>query len=254
MRPDLIADLYEKEENYWWHVCKRELVLSILENVGFETSPAGTRVGVDIGCGTGYTAKVLDSHWRTVGVDISADSLRFCQRRGLKRVSLVDMTRLSLPFKADSFDFILALDVIEHLEDDFHALRECQRVLKAGGVLIITVPAFMALWSPWDEALGHKRRYTANSFLAVVEKTGLATRRISYMFLFVFPAAVIIRQLKRWVRSEAASYPTDFIPIPKFLNRALVQIGRLERWLITSLELKLPFGLSVLAVMQKPST
>ena len=66
-----------------------------------------------------------------VGVDVSGAALQFCQGRGLRRLCQVDMTAFSLPFKSDSFDLVLALDVIEHVDNDIHALTECRRILKA---------------------------------------------------------------------------------------------------------------------------
>lgn len=251
MRPDLITDLYEKEKNYWWNVSKREMVFSLVHDLRLKQDQGIAGLGVDIGCGAGYTAKVFESHWRMVGVDISGDSLQLCQRRGLKRLCHIDMTGFSLPFKTDSFDFVLALDVIEHIEDDIHALAECRRILKTGGLLIVTVPAFMALWSPWDEALGHRRRYTASGLAKTIQQAGLSIKKLTYMFFFIFPPAVLIRAIKRLIQRDAMSYSSDFILIPGVLNKLLVQTGRLERWLTAKLNFRFPFGLSVISVMTK---
>ena len=253
MRPDLIADLYEKEQNYWWNISKREMVLSLVHDMSLKENQKGMGVGVDIGCGGGYTAKVFESNCRMVGVDVSGAALQFCQGRGLRRLCQVDMTAFSLPFKSDSFDLVLALDVIEHVDDDIHALTECRRILKAGGLLIVTVPAFMVLWSPWDEALGHRRRYTASGLAKASQQAGLSVKKLTYMFFFVFPIAVMVRRVKRLFQRDAMSYSSDFIPIPRILNSLLIQIGRLEQWIISKLNFNLPFGLSVVSVQQKNS-
>ncbi|HEU4344190.1 MAG TPA: class I SAM-dependent methyltransferase [Candidatus Binatia bacterium] len=253
MRADLYRDLYEKETAYWWHVCKRETVLSLLRS----TAPTARRLnrrGLDIGCGTGYTASVLDSEWHMTGIDLSPESLDLCHKRGLNRLCRVDLTHFVLPFKTASMDLVLALDVIEHIEDDSRALAECNRILKEGGLLIVTVPAYMALWSPWDEALGHKRRYTTSTLIAAANKSGLCVKRISYFFLCVLPAAIVVRQFKRLLMREAGNYSTDFIPVPRWLNTVLVHIGRLERWFIDRFDSSLPFGLSVISVLEKPSS
>jgi len=253
MRPDLIADLYEKEQNYWWNISKREMVLSLVHDMSLKENQKGMGVGVDIGCGGGYTAKVFESNCRMVGVDVSGAALQFCQGRGLRRLCQVDMTAFSLPFKSDSFDLVLALDVIEHVDDDIHALTECRRILKAGGLLIVTVPAFMVLWSPWDEALGHRRRYTASGLAKASQQAGLSVKKLTYMFFFVFPIAVLVRRVKRLFQRDAMTYSSDFIPIPRILNSLLIQIGRLEQWIISKLNFNLPFGLSVVSVQQKNS-
>jgi SAM-dependent methyltransferase len=161
------------------------------------------------------------------------------------------MTNLSLPFKNNSFDLVLALDVIEHIDDDVHALTECRRILRPGGLIIVTVPAFMWLWSPWDEALGHRRRYTAFMLTEAMRRAGLAVHKMTYTFFFVFPIAVLVRGIKRLIQKSASYYSSDFIPIPGILNRALIQVGRLERWIITKLNCSLPFGLSVISCATK---
>jgi SAM-dependent methyltransferase len=248
MRPDLITDLYEKEATYWWNVSKREMVLSLLRSVGGLKEPG---LALDIGCGGGYTAWVFESYHKMVGVDVSAEALKLCLRRGLRRLCQVDLANFLLPFKSDSFDVVLALDVIEHLDDDLGALMECRRILKPGGVLILTVPAFMWLWSPWDEALGHKRRYTALSLSKTIQEAGLSMKELTYMFFFVFPMAVFIRGMKRLFQKDPMTYSSDFLPIPGVLNNLFIRIGRLEQWIITKFNLDLPFGLSVISVAVK---
>jgi len=248
MRPDLITDLYEKEATYWWNISKREMVLSLLRSGGSLKDPG---VAIDIGCGGGYTAWVLESYHKTVGVDVSAEALKLCLHRGLRRLCQVDMASFLLPFKSDSFDLVMALDVIEHVDDDLQALTECRRILKAGGSLVLTVPAFMWLWSPWDEALGHRRRYTASGLAQVIHRAGFSVKKLTYMFFFIFPLAVLIRRVKKIFQKDAVHYPSDFIPIPKILNTGLIHAGRLEQRMITNLNLNLPFGLSVISLATK---
>lgn len=251
MRPDLIADLFEKEGTYWWNVAKREIVLALANTVAGQPDRSTLAIGVDIGCGPGFTTKVFECNWRMVGADISRDALDFCKSRGLRNLCRIDMTDFSLPFKTNSIDLVLALDIIEHVEDDIHALAECYRILKAGGLLIITVPAFMALWSPWDESLGHKRRYTSPQLLYALRKVGFGVARSTYIFFFVFPAAILIRRVKGFFQKDARTYSSDFIPLPGIINRFLIGVGHLEQWMTTKLNFRFPFGLSVISVARK---
>jgi len=251
MRPDLIRELFEKETTYWWNVSKREMVISLVRDMVRNQQPGNGRIAVDIGCGTGFTAITLQSHYPTVGVDVSREALQFCKRRGLKRLCQINQECFPLPFKTGTFDLVLALDVIEHIEDDLRTLTECCRILKGGGSLIVTVPAFMTLWSPWDEALGHRRRYTVSMLAERIQQAGLTTRRITYMFFFIFPIALLIRGTKKLIQRDAVTYSSDFIPLPKILNRFLILVGGLERWITTKLKLKLPLGLSVICVTTK---
>jgi len=251
MRPDLLTDLFKKEEIYWWNVCKREMVLSLLGSMGLPESRGKLGRGIDLGCGGGYTAKHFESNWLMVGADVSRDALWLSKKRGVRNLCQIDLTEFSLPFKTGLFDLVLALDVIEHVEDDTHALAECHRVLKGGGLLIVTVPAFMALWGPWDEALGHRRRYTAYGLSQAAQEAGLSIARLTYIFCFIFPAAASIRLLKKLLQKEAAQYSTDFIQLPAMANGLLIWIGRLEQFLVSRLHLSLPFGLSVISAMRK---
>ena len=99
----------------------------------------------------------------------------------------------TLPFADDQFDLIALLDTVEHIADELAVLQECQRVLKPGGRLIVTVPAFMWLWSYNDEINDHERRYTAPELQMKLELTGLRVRRISYNNFFLFPLIAGIR-------------------------------------------------------------
>jgi SAM-dependent methyltransferase len=144
---------------------------------------------------------------------------------------------------------VLALDVIEHIENDVHALAECRRILKQGGLLIVTVPAFMLLWSPWDDALGHKRRYTISGLIAAANNSGLTVIKISYFFLLIVPAVIAVRLLKCLFTRAPRNYSTDFISVPHWLNKTLIYAGRVERWFIG--RTSLPFGLSIISVLQK---
>lgn len=254
MRKDLIADLFEKEETYWWNLNKREMVSCLLKSLGYLKESQEEAIAADIGCGAGYTAKVFESRYRMVGIDVSREALQLCRRRGLKHLCQMDTKSFLLPFKSDTFDLVLALDVIEHLEDDTEALKECHRILRTEGHLIVTAPAFMALWSPWDEALGHRRRYTARDLATTANKAGLHIDRLTYMFFFVFPLAVVVRCVKRALHRDPAHYSSDFIPIPKLLNQSLIWVGRVEQWILTKLQRNLPMGLSVISIMTKRET
>jgi SAM-dependent methyltransferase len=78
------------------------------------------------------------------------------------------------------FDAILYVDVLEHVSDDAAELRAAARLLRAGGVLIVLAPAHAWLYSPFDRAIGHHRRYTRRSLERVVPP-GL--RRLALRYL-----------------------------------------------------------------------
>ncbi len=156
----------------------------------------------------------------------------------------------ALPVDDDSVDVIVAADILEHLDDDLAALAEFRRTLKPGGHAVIAVPAYQALWSEHDVALMHRRRrYVAQELRRRVEQAGLRPVVLTYALSFLLPMA-LTRLLRR--KPPATGTPqAQLIPVPAVLNAALIRFQRLETRLLRWV--RLPWGLTVLAVVQKPT-
>ena len=253
MRHDLYEDLYVKEQDYWWHVGKRAIVYSLLRRYLPRNKTPEQRLALDLGCGAGLNLDHLAQYAAPVGTDFSEEALRFCRARGHVRLCKADAA--ALPFHDQQFDIITALDVIEHLDDDFDALVELRRTLRPGGLLIVSVPAYPVLWSYWDDILGHRRRYTVTSMREVVTRAGLTVRKVSYSNALILAPTVGVRILKS-LRQRAAersgdgSDPeTDFMPVPNWLNKLLT---RYYYWEARTLRRRnFPLGLSVICVAQR---
>ncbi len=110
----------------------------------------GAGAVLEIGPGLRPTAPVATSTF----IDASTHALRSLAARGATTAAVEG----ALPFSDDSFDAVLAFEVIEHVEDDTGLLGEMARVSRPGGVLILSTPVHATLWSPLDEACGHIRR------------------------------------------------------------------------------------------------
>lgn len=253
MRHDLYEDLYIKEQDYWWHVGKRAIVYSLLDRYLPKGKTKEERRALDLGCGAGLNLDHLAEYAQPVGTDFSEEALRFCLARGHKMLCKADAAHL--PFGDREFNIITALDVVEHLDDDLVALTELKRTMRRGGLLIVSVPAYPALWSYWDDILGHRRRYTVPAMRRVVEQAGLRVRKASYSNTAILAPTVAVRVLKS-VRQQAAgrsgdgSDPeTDFMPVPSIVNQALIKYYEWEA--STLARRKLPFGLSVVCVAQR---
>lgn len=237
--------MFQLEDTYWWFVGRRSLAVQLMELYG---EPGNAKPpALDIGCGTGAATSSLARRWRVAGVDMNGGALTYSRSRGLSRLVLGD--GIALPFANDSYDGAMGLDVFEHIEDDLAAFRECFRVLRPGGVLVLSVPAFRALWGPHDVALHHFRRYRRAEVGRKLELAGFQVERLSYSVFFLFPLVLVSRVLEKLrTGPPRASLPG----VPEWLNRRLIALQNLEAGLIAGRNIDLPWGSSVVAVARKP--
>jgi SAM-dependent methyltransferase len=235
--------LDEIEEDHWWFVGKRMILRALLRDL-----PNGSKL-LDLGCGTGGVLRDWMDRSVCVGVDRSGLALAICARRGFDTLARADLTRL--PFRQESFDAVLLIDVIEHLDDDVAFLRSAAELVGPGARVVISVPAFQMLWSQHDVTFQHRRRYRASQLERVVRSAGLEPERITYTNALLFPVAAIWRVLSYRLGAGRFAPKHDFWPIPRWLNAILVQIYRLESWLLA--RANLPVGVSVVCIARRPA-
>ena len=254
MRQDLYEDLYSKENSHWWHVGKRSIVYGLLNRYLPGNGSKDGRMALDLGCGTGQNLEHLEEYATATGTDYFEEALRFCRERGHTMLARADA--VDLPFADRTFDIATALDVIEHLDDDYAALKEMWRVMRPGGILIVSVPAYRFLWTYWDDILGHRRRYTTQMLREVSRRAGFRVRKVSYSNALTLAPAMVVRVSKSLMYKAAARQgkprnpETDFVTLPAPINTALIKYYRLESRVLK--RGRLPFGLSVVAVLQRP--
>ena len=248
MKHEEYERMYRFEDRYWWFIARRHLITSLLER---HYARDGQCRILDIGCGTGAMLDELRPFGSVVGADFSPEALQFCVTRGAPAdLARADVRRL--PFADASFDVVTAMDIVEHIDDDKAACSEIFRVLKPGGRLFVTVPAFPSLWSEHDEALHHFRRYTAPRLKDLFQRVGLQVGKISYTVTTLFPPIWAYRQIsnllpKKRVEGEKKANLVNFAgPV----NAALLSLSQWETRLVQTLNL--PFGVSVVCVAQKP--
>lgn len=250
MEPSFYETYYRHENSHWWFRWRYELITGLVGAL----NPSPTFRILDAGCGTGQMLRHLTRFGHAVGVDSSPEAIHFAASRDVDRLVLGSI--FDLPFAPDSFDCVLSLDVIEHVDDDRELVRALYSVVKPGGHLIVTVPAFQALWSEHDEVNWHKRRYRSSQLEQLLHETGLEIERMTYCNTFLFGPILAARKLKnlknRFVprRDRAALPDSDLNELPKPLNEALVWLMRAERRLMRRRDL--PFGVSLLAIARKP--
>jgi SAM-dependent methyltransferase len=153
-----------------------------------------------------------------------------------------------LPFRDQAFGTITALDVIEHVADDRGLLREMYRVLRPGGLLLLTVPAYQFLWSRHDEFNHHQRRYRRRGLRALVRGADFRILKLSYYNTILFPAAVARKAMMRFERGDRPASHLDTVPAP--VNTVLRAILTLEEPLVARWDL--PFGASIICAARRP--
>jgi ubiquinone/menaquinone biosynthesis C-methylase UbiE len=231
------------QEHHWWWRGMRHLYCAALAHY---SQPNPNQTIVDIGCGFGANLPVLNPLGRVVGVDVSLDALRAIAQR--PALGLVQAEADALPFRADTFDIVALLAIIEHAEDDDRVLSESWRVARRGGLQILLTSAFMLLWSHHDEANQHKRRYRTGQMNRLLRAAGWIPVRTSYVNVIVFPAAALIRFIQRHQRIPENSSEYDMGPDLGPLNRVLEGLLTLETWIITHTRLPLPFGVDLFSI------
>jgi SAM-dependent methyltransferase len=239
---DRMERLQRMEENHFWFRGRRMLVESWLPTYGSEH----VRKVVDIGCGTGYNlATLIAKGYQGVGIDLSSHGLRIARSR-LPAGTLVQGDGEELPFRSSTFDAVIALDVLEHV-DDGRALAEAFRVLRPGGLVVITVPAWAFLYGHRDRAAGHRRRYSRRHLCDLLVNSGFEVIEAQYYMSLLFPFLAVARLLlgfsRRW--RDAEDMP------PGIINAVLYGIVKVEvktkRWF------RMPWGSTVAAIARRPA-
>ncbi|MGI8868237.1 MAG: class I SAM-dependent methyltransferase [Mycobacteriales bacterium] len=154
----------------------------------------------------------------------------------------VDVIKVALPGHIDvgeRVETVVAMNVLEHIEDDVAALRSLSDALVPGGRIVLWVPAYQALYGEFDRKVGHFRRYTPKTMRAVVDAAGLNIQEIRPINL--------LGGIAWWlaVRRKGVGAPN-----PKLVwlyDRLVVPAGRAVERLARP-----PFGQSVVCVARKP--
>lgn len=204
---------------------------------------------LEVGCGTGYVLSGVAEAFpqaRLVGSEIFVAGLHHAASR-LPNATLVQMDARRIPY-VDEFDVAMALDVIEHIEEDEQVLGQLFQAVKPGGGILISVPQHEWLWSQADEYACHVRRYTEKDIREKVKAAGFVIERSTSFVALLLPLMVASRVLKR--RSEQYD-PRQEFEIPRVVNLLLEYVLRLERHLI-KLGISFPVGGSRLMVARKP--
>jgi len=217
MTRDLEAHLQrqiDRSTDFFWHRLRWDVVSGYL--------PGGTFQLVDIGAGAGVLGHFL-------GRDRPEARYRFIEpitslEQHLEKIYGADANTAGKT-SFEGIGYVTLLDVLEHQEDDRAFLEDLASKMRPGALLLMTVPALQRLWSGWDVALGHHRRYSRESLLEVLDGLPFEMIEASYLFPELVPAAKVRSMRRKAVEGEVEE-STAFPDLPAPLNGLLYRIGR----------------------------
>ena len=183
------SELYQIESGHFWFQYRNRLILWALKTF----FPSARNV-LEIGCGTGFVITEIQRQCPDLaisGSDLYLEGLNFASER-VPDADFYQMDACRLPF-LNEFDLILALDILEHIEDDQKALVEIHRALNENGGIILTVPQHKWLWSMQDVKSFHKRRYSRRELKERMSSCGFNVVHLSSFISFLLPMMIISR-------------------------------------------------------------
>jgi Methyltransferase domain len=222
----------EHSRRFFWHRLRWHAVSRYLpRGVPFRL--------VDVGAGAGLLGEYLAEDFPLASYGF-VEPLRSLEIQLEARFGGEANARDARRYRAE---FVTLLDVLEHQKDDRAFVADLVARMQPGAMLILTVPALRRLWSHWDAALGHFRRYDREALRAVLSGVSVETVSVDYLFPEMLAPALVRKRAKAGIVEGRAEFPD----LPRPLNAALVGIGRVTlrgqgRW---------PAGTSILAVARR---
>ena len=157
------------------------------------------------------------------------------------------MDARSIPY-VEEFDVVGAFDVVEHIDDDKRALSQMRAALRKGGILILSVPQHMFLWSEYDTIGHHYRRYSKVELHEKLESVGFSIVDSTSFNSVLLPLMLLSRLLKRKKGQKADAL--DEMRIAPLLNSILTLLLVFE-FALTRVGIRWPFGGSRILVAKK---
>lgn len=253
--PAFFDTLSRIEERHFWFRARNNLIGAVCKRLGQRFRP-GYRM-LEVGCGAGNVLRMLDktcSRGTVYGMDLFGEGLGYAKQRSHAHLLQGDMR--AAPFR-EAFDIIGLFDVLEHLPNDRQILSDLHGMLAEGGYLILSVPASQSLWSYFDDAAHHCRRYEAVELQDKLVAAGYRVLHCTPFMMSLFPLvwsgrrlAALKRRGRQTGSSRSAELAADELRVIPVVNELLLSFLKLEMFWTTRWR-RLPFGTSLLVVACK---
>jgi SAM-dependent methyltransferase len=188
----------------------------------------------------------MEAFCKVLVLDDHAEAVQLLGKR-FSREQILLLTDGAVPLPAASLEYVTALDVLEHISNDRVVVEGFRHLLKPGGLAVVTVPASMALWSDWDVALHHFRRYRRNELRALFPANEWEIVHVNYTNTLVYPLVWLARRWRKWFPAkQTAVRAEDRLPAG-WINWLL----RTQfTWLARS-RVPMPFGVSLVLIARR---
>ena len=240
------------EDRHWWFCGRRRIVRRLLAEI---VPPGSGRRIVDVGCGTGANIASLADAYDCHGIDPSAEGIRLAKARFPSVQFTCGLAPEDFGSAERTADVMLAMDVMEHVPDDFALASSLLSVLKPGGHLLVTVPADETLWSPHDVNFGHYRRYNRERLEQVWRGLPVTPLLVSHYMARLLPVVRTVRAVNRWRGRAVGAAGTDFAMPPRWLNGLLERTfaGETDRLVMAMREPSRGYcrGVSLIAILRR---
>jgi len=211
----------EIEDRHWWFRGRRAIMRRLVERAVSHDISRNPPLVIDIGCGTGANIAALAERYRCLGIDTSADAIALAKRK----YPGVEFRHGFAPQDIDdvigSASLVMAMDVLEHVEDDFQLFTSLLAAVQPGTKFLLTVPANLDLWSEHDESFGHWRRYDIERFARLWRDLPVKAHLLSHYNARLLPVVRAIRRRNRRRGRAGGASGTDFSIPAAPLNRML---------------------------------
>ncbi|MEA1072529.1 class I SAM-dependent methyltransferase [Sphingomonas sp. LY160] len=243
MERKVFDQMAKLDSSHWWFTARRRILDAIIERV--VRPPANARI-LELGAGTGHNLSMLTRFGTVEASELDDVARELASERLGRPVLEAALPDLSM-FPESSYGLIALLDVLEHVQDDKASLASILTRLKPGGALLVTVPANPWMWSAHDVVHHHHRRYRKAEIEKLARDAGYKIELLSPFNSLLFPPIAAARLIGQMRKDQSSD---DAMP-GALVNKTLDTIFGLEKSLIG--RVPMPFGVSLVAVLRRPS-